>query len=74
MLKEQVTASEASAPYNIYDSILEKPKGNNPDQNAWLTLQLRVKLNFADSKNMVSGLTVVQGGKLFARDTDGYLF
>jgi hypothetical protein len=74
MLKAQVKASEAAAPYNTFDSVLEIPGGSDPNQNAWLTLQLRVKLNFADSKNMVPGLTVNQGGKFYAKDTDGYLF
>jgi hypothetical protein len=71
-----IAAAEAlkAAPYNTYDSVLEKPNGNDPGQNAWLTLQLRIKLNFADSKNQVPGLTVNQGGKWFAKDNDGYLF
>ena len=74
MLKARIQASEALAPYDRYDSILEIPNGNNPDQNAWLTLQLRVKLNFVDSRNPLPGFTVFQGGKWYARDTDGYLF
>ena len=74
MLKAQIKAAEAIAPYNTYDSILEIPSGSDPNQNAWLTLQLRIKLNFADSKNLVPGLTVNQGGNFFAKDTDGYLF
>jgi len=51
MFKVKVTAGEAASPYNTYDSILEVPSGTDPNQNAWLTLQLRIKLNFADSKN-----------------------
>jgi hypothetical protein len=74
MLKAEIKASEATSPYNTYDSILEIPNGSNPDQNAWLTLQLRVRLNFVDSKNPSPGLTVVQGGKTYAKDSDGYLF
>jgi hypothetical protein len=74
MLKAQILSSEAAWPYNTFDSILEIPKGNNSDQNAWLTLQLRVKLNFVDSTNPLAGLTVFQGGKWYAKDTDGYLF
>ena len=74
MFKAQIAASEATSPYNTYDSILEVPSGTDPNQNAWLTLQLRVKLNFADGKNPVPGLVVNQGGKYFAKDTDGYLF
>jgi len=74
MFKPKVTAAEAAGPYNTYDSILEIPSGTDPNQNAWLTLQLRIKLNFADSKNQVAGLTVNQGGTWYAKDTDGYLF
>jgi hypothetical protein len=75
MFKAKVLASEASPPYNTYDSVLEIPGGKNPDQNAWLTLQLRVMLNFVDSKNQLPGLTVnPPAGGWFARDHDGYLF
>src|SRR5882724_5003182 len=74
MFKAQLKAEEASSPYDTYDSVLEKPSGDNPSQNAWLTLQLRVKLNFVDSTNQVPGLTVNQGGKFYAKDADGYLF
>ncbi len=74
MFKTQVKAEEGTAPYNTFDSVLEIPDGTDPNQNAWLTLQLRVKLNFADSKNPVPGLIVNQGGKFYAKDTDGYLF
>jgi hypothetical protein len=74
MLKAQILSSEAVAPYNGYDSILEFPNGNNSNENAWLTLQLRVKLNFVDSKNPLPGLTVFQGGIWYARDHNGYLF
>jgi hypothetical protein len=74
MFKAQINAAEAVTPYNTYDSVLEKPSGSNLNQNAWLTLQLRIKLNFADSKNPVPGLTMYQGGKFYAKDSDGYLF
>jgi hypothetical protein len=74
VFKAQVLASEAGSPYNTYDSLLEIPNGRDPNQNAWLWLQLRVKLNFVDSKNPLAGRTVNQGGKWFARDFDGYLF
>jgi hypothetical protein len=70
-LEPEIKSSDATAPYNTYDSVLEIPKGNDPSQNAWLTLQLRVKLNFVDSTNPVPGLTVNQGGKFYAKDTDG---
>jgi len=74
MLKAQILSSEAVAPYNTYDSTLEIPNGNNPNQNAWLTLQLRVHLNFVDSRHPHPPLTFHQGGKWYARDSNGYLF
>src|SRR5262245_3010042 len=74
MFKAEVKASEAAWPYNTYDSILEIPGGKDPKQNAWLTLQLRIRLNFVDSKNQVPGLTQMQGTKMCARDHNGYLF
>jgi hypothetical protein len=75
MLKRIVKAAEATAPYDAYDSTLEVPTGNDPNQNAWLTLQLRIKLKFADSKNKVPGLTVQDStGRWCAQDADGYLF
>jgi hypothetical protein len=74
MLKPQILASEAIAPYNTYDSKLELPNGSDPDQHAWLTLQLRVKLNFVDSRNQVAGLTHFRDGKWYGQDADGYLF
>jgi hypothetical protein len=39
-----------------------------------MTLQLRVRLNFVDSKNPLPGLTVFQGRRWYARDHNGYLF
>jgi hypothetical protein len=75
MFKPIVKAGEATKPYDTYDSILERPGGSDPNQNAWLTLQLRIKLKFADSKNKVTNLTVQDNtGQWCARDTDGYLF
>ena len=74
MLKPKILAAEAVGPYNTYDSILEIPDGNNPNQNAWLTLQLRVKLNFVDSKHPHPPLTVQQGTEWYAKDHDGFLF
>lgn len=75
MFKAVVKADEASSPYDTYDSILERPNGSDPNQNAWLTLQLRIKLNFADSKNQVIPLTQQDNtGRWCARDSDGYLF
>ncbi len=79
MFKAEVKSFEASAPYNRYDSLLEVPNGKNPNQNAWLTIKLRVKLNFADKNNPVPGLTIQKNGKWYAQDwslnrTSGWLF
>jgi hypothetical protein len=71
--KPIIKAAEAPAPFNTYDSFLATPSGADVNQNAWLILQLRVKLNFVDWKNP-SPRIVNQGGKSFARDGDGYLF
>jgi hypothetical protein len=72
-LKRVVNWSETTWPYNGYDSVLDTPSGSDPSQNAWLTLQLRIQLNFVDSKNQ-SGRIVNQDGKFYARDADGYNF
>ncbi len=52
-IKSIVKSSEASPPWDGFDSILEIPDGDDAKQNAWLTLQLRVKLNFSDSEESV---------------------
>jgi hypothetical protein len=80
MFTATVKASEASPPYDRYDSILEVPSGRNPDQNAWLTLKLRVELNFVDSTHPAKGprkndlLVQQKDGKWYAKDGDGWLF
>lgn len=53
-----------------FESILELPDGRNPQQNAWLTITINYTLNFADSKNPVSGLIVKDGGKFYARPSN----
>ena len=58
-----------------FDSSLEIPSGRNPRQNAWLTLEIKVAFNFADSRNPVAGLTQPgPAGNWFAKDSDGWLF
>jgi hypothetical protein len=77
MFKADIKAEHGTAPYNTFDSRLERPSGENPNQNAWLTLQLRVRLNFADSTNATQtpGLIVqLPDGKYYAKDWSGYLF
>lgn len=71
--KPMVLASEDAYPFNGFDSVLEIPRGDRPTQNAWLTLQLRVRLNFIDSKNP-SPKVVKKGALTFIADSDGYLF
>lgn len=73
MFKAKVSAAEARAPFDGYDSLLEVPDGRNPNQNAWLTLQLKVKLNFADSNNRTPHIRKI-GGKYYAQDLNGWLF
>ncbi len=80
MFKAKIKASEARAPFNTYDSLLEVPSGLVSTQNAWLTLTLRVNLNFVDSKQAPKGAgnadKRVRGrdGKWYAKDWDGWLF
>jgi len=71
--KPQVTPGEAPSPFNGYDSLLEVPSGRDPKQNAWLTIQLNIKLNFVDSMNPGTN-TVSKDGKWYAKDWDGYLY
>ncbi|HXI22018.1 MAG TPA: hypothetical protein VNH46_13070 [Gemmatimonadales bacterium] len=71
--RTRIAGSAAPAPFNHYESLLEVPSGRDPRQNAWLTINLKVKLNFVDKKNPGDN-TVHQDGKWYAKDADGYLF
>jgi len=73
-LKKTVTGADASPPWDGFDSMLEVPDGGNSRQNAWLTLQLRVKLNFCDAKNPASDHLLQRDSKWYARDANDYLF
>lgn len=73
MLKPAIQASEATAPFNEFDSKLEIPSGRDCEQNAWLTIDLKVKLNFVDSKNPNKKMVNVDG-KWYASDYDKWLF
>jgi hypothetical protein len=53
-----------------FESLFEGPHEFAPEQNAWLTLTVKYDLNFADSKNRVPGVIVVDGGKARAQDAD----
>lgn len=52
------------------DSVLEMPDGRDPRQNGWLTITINYTLNFVDRHNPMPGLTVVEGGKLYAKPSD----
>jgi len=55
----------------LFESKLEIPDGNNPDQNAWLTLTIRYRLNFVDDWNEKAGITVErENGGFLALDGD----
>jgi len=54
-----------------FDSHLEIPTSGDPHHNATLTLSLRYKLEFADSKNRVPGVIVDIEGTARARDGKG---
>ena len=51
--KPRILAKEATAPYNGYDSEIELPsrRGNLLKKNAWLTLRMRMLINFVDGTN-----------------------
>jgi hypothetical protein len=72
-IKKQISASTADFGTGKFDSELELPTRNQLSQNAWLTLTLKVYLNFADSKNKADNI-VMQGSSAFAKDLDGWLF
>jgi hypothetical protein len=59
-----------------YDSFLELPDGDDVKDNAWLTLRLKVKLNFVSTTTTgLEGLVVRGGdGKMYAKDSDDWLF
>ena len=58
-----------------YDSMLQSTlNAANPNQNAWLTIELKVSLNFVDSVNQMPGLTVNDSGRWCASDADHWLF
>lgn len=57
-----------------FQSKLEIPDGNDPNQNAWLTITLRYSLNFVDGYNEKAGVTVEKDGKHFALDFNKNIF
>jgi len=72
--KSQITAGNATFAPGMFDSKLEKPSGRSIHQNAWLTLTLRVHLNFVDPPGHGAPRVVNVGGKSFAADHGGWLF
>jgi len=55
---------------SIFDSHLELPK--DPNANATLTVILRYKLDFADSKNRVPGVVFNLESTARAKDASGF--
>ena len=54
-------------------STLEVPNGTNAQQNAWLTITINYELNFIDSRNPSSKVTL-RNGKGYIRDLDNIEF
>jgi hypothetical protein len=54
---------------SVYDSTLEVPDGRDPNQNAWLTITLKVNLQFADA-NQLYGIVRTRDGVGFVEDSD----
>jgi hypothetical protein len=69
----KIKADEAVFGKGLFDSELEMYVGNDARQNHWLTLRLRVYLNFVDPASSSTKI-VHQGGKDFVKDWDGWLF
>jgi hypothetical protein len=57
-----------------FDSLLQKTDGKNIHQNAWLTVELKVKLNFVDATNPIPGKTVTWSSGTYQEDADNWLF
>ena len=63
-----------SADGDLFDSLLEKTDGRDMFQNAWLTIELKVELNFVDSTNPLPGRTVQWDSGWYAKDADQWMF
>jgi hypothetical protein len=65
---------------NALESVLESPDGDDPNQNAWLTLTLNVSFDFLDTKNLPATpgpwdiIVRDESGRICAKDTDGFRF
>lgn len=59
-------------PSGKFDSLLEVPTSGDPNHNAMLSITLRYKLNFADSKNQVAGVIVRRDQAFKAQDAEGF--
>jgi hypothetical protein len=77
-LSYQVYANDPQAeyPFNRFDSEIEIPNGNNPNQNAWLTIHLYVKFQYLDRNNRLKDPwgkdVIIRDGKEYrAKDSDG---
>ncbi len=77
--KSRVLAHEAAAPYNRFDSELDLPSRGNHlmnallKKNAWLTLRMRMHLNFVDATNPIGYKLDPSTGAITVR-TDEYVF
>jgi hypothetical protein len=56
-----------------FNSTLEIPKGDNPLQNAWLTITINYELNFVDRRNP-NFRTTIRNGQAFIKDLNGIEF
>jgi hypothetical protein len=62
--------------FDNYESVLELPSGHDHKQNAWLTITLKVHVNFVSSTTTGLEPKVAKqaDGKTYARDWSGWLF
>ncbi len=75
-VRPNISAEQAQSPFNRYDSSLEFPKRTSmlyKQQNAWLTLKMRIRLNFIDPGDQSGDLTHHVNGKWYAKDADDEL-
>src|SRR5581483_5509074 len=69
-----IAAKDARFGKNLFDSTLDKPNGKSVTQNGWLTINLRVFLNFVDPPGGGLKNVVTEGGKTYALDYDNWMF
>ena len=62
-------AMYASWGRGMFDSVLEVPDGRDPNQNAWLTIKLRIRILFADGAHPY-GKIYRDGSYYYIKDSD----